>query len=121
MPVSETHVLLVHPGSLNGGAWMRGPRVKPELVVLFGNPPNQEIIVPSDLPTDITGLFNLLNYDGTSECTSVKVAFGAPEHVGTSMLLQSVYHGEISFARPVVVDQKYWEPVEGNACGVSTS
>ena len=40
-----------------------------ELVVLFGNPPNQEIIVPSDLPTDITGLFNLLNYDGTYNVT----------------------------------------------------
>ena len=31
----ETRVLLVFPGSLYGGGWADGPRVKPELVQLF--------------------------------------------------------------------------------------
>jgi hypothetical protein len=31
----QTRVLLVHPGSLYGGRWADGPRVKPELVQLF--------------------------------------------------------------------------------------
>ena len=33
--MSETRVLLVYPGSLFGGRWADGPRVKPELVSLF--------------------------------------------------------------------------------------
>ena len=33
--MEETRVLLVFPGSLHGGAWADGPRVKPELVGLF--------------------------------------------------------------------------------------
>ena len=31
----ESRVLLVYPGSLFGGRWADGPRVKPELVSLF--------------------------------------------------------------------------------------
>jgi hypothetical protein len=33
--MQETRVLLVFPGSLYGGRWAEGPRVKPELVQLF--------------------------------------------------------------------------------------
>ena len=33
--MQETRVLLVFPGSLYGGRWADGPRVKPELVQLF--------------------------------------------------------------------------------------
>jgi B12 binding domain len=33
--MQETHVLLVFPGSLYGGRWADGPRVKPEMVQLF--------------------------------------------------------------------------------------
>ncbi len=34
--MDETRVLLVFPGSLYGGAWAAGPRLKPELVILHG-------------------------------------------------------------------------------------
>jgi hypothetical protein len=36
--VADTRVLLLFPGSPYGGRWADGPRVKPKLVQLFGEP-----------------------------------------------------------------------------------